>query len=157
MDLFKKVLSFFEDLGSEYFSALLDESNRGKVKEFCKTLVITKSQTSESLPIEMKVGDRTYEILGFLKEGEKNVVGHEMVKRAKEMNAHLGQDDGQYLLDHQQDIPVALRGNVIFIFTDCRHPDNSDYVYGVCWVGDRWIRDWSWLGYGVYFRVLRRK
>lgn len=159
MEFFKKVLSFFEALGAENFQVLLKESNLEKVKEFCKTLVTPKPE-SNSLPTEMKIGDRTYELLGFLKEGEKSIVGHEMVKRSKEMNAHLGQDDGQYLLDHQQDIPVSLRGKVAFVFTNWRRPDSSDDVCRVYWNDGRWVRGWLWLGRDYWNdddRVLRRK
>ena len=66
--------------------------------------------TQDMLPTEMTVGNRTYKILGFLRGDEKSVIDHTMVERAKEMNANLGEDDGQFLLDNQQDIPVALGG-----------------------------------------------
>ncbi len=155
-----KSTKLFDELSKEEREVLFDENNTKKVKEFCKTLIASKSEKADSLPTEMTIGDRTYEILGFLKEGEKSIVGHEMIKRVKEMNAHLGQDDGQYLLDHQQDIPESLRGKVYFAFTDWRHPDNSGRISSVCWYGGRWIRDWYWLDDGYWYgrdRVLRRK
>ncbi len=115
---------------------------------------------AESLPTEFKVGDRVYEILNFLKGGEKRIIGHEMVKRAVEMNAHLGEDDGQYLLDHQQDIPEAFRGKVYFVFTGWFRFNGRSLIYCVYWDGGRWIRVWNCLVRGHWddhYRVLRRK
>jgi len=153
MDDFRKLAHLWEQLGEERFNALISSDNTGKVKEFCDILV------KDALPTTVTVGDRTYEIPSFLRGDEKSVVGHTMVERAKEMSAHLGADDGQYLLDHQQDIPVALRGKVAFVFTDWRHPVDSDDVCYVCWDGDQWVRSWDWLddGWGGDDRVLRRK
>jgi len=154
---FRKLAHLQEQLGEDRFNALISSDNTGKVKDFCDTLI---AKNPKILPTEIKVGDRTYEILTFLKDGEESIVGHEMVERAKEMNAHLGQDDGQYLLDHQQDIPESLRGKVCFVFTDWRRPDGSDEVFCVCWSGDRWVRRWGWLGgdgWSDNGRVLRCK
>ncbi|MAF14074.1 MAG: hypothetical protein CMI53_04265 [Parcubacteria group bacterium] len=113
----------------------------------------------KSLPAEMTIGDRTYEILGFLRGDEKSVPGSVMVERAKEMQANLGQDDGQYLLDHQEEIPQALRGKVVFVFPDWRRPGDPGCVACVDWRGNRWVQDWYWLDCVWYDidRVLRRK
>ena len=154
---FRKLAHLQEQLGEDRFNALISSDNTGKVKDFCDTLIAKNPNT---LPTEIKVGDRTYEILTFLKDGEERIIGHEMVKRAKEMNAHLGQDDGQYLLDHQQDIPESLRGKVCFVFTDWRRPDDSGRVFYVYWDDGRWVGCWCWLGRGYWHvrdRVLRRK
>jgi hypothetical protein len=156
---FRKLAHLQEQLGEDRFNALISSDNTGKVKDFCDTLIAKNSNT---MPTEMKIGDRTYEILGFLKEGEGGIICYEMVRRAKEMNAHLGQDDGQYLLDHQQDIPESLRGKVCFAFTDWSRPDDSGGVFCVEWCDGRWVRNrcWDWLGRGGRsdnVRVLRRK
>ena len=121
--------------------------------------IVEGSLVKNALPTEMTVGGRTYEILGFLRGDEKSVIGDMMVERAKEMNANLGEDDGKFLLNNQQDIPVALRGKVVFVFTEWRRPDDSQGVAYVDWCGGRWVRDWDWLGYGwdAYARVPRRK
>jgi len=149
----RKLSHLQEQLGNERFAALIDSGNTGQVKEFCDKLV------KAAIPASFTVGDRTYDILNFLRGDEKSVVGHTVVERAKEMDAHLGEDDGQYLLDNQQDIPIALRSKVVFVFTDWRHPGYSDYVYYVCWDGGQWIGLWYWLGNRLYddSRVLRRK
>ena len=116
--------------------------------------------TQDMLPTEMTVGNRTYKILGFLRGDEKSVIDHTMVERAKEMNANLGEDDGQFLLDNQQDIPVALGGGkVVFVFTDWHEPYDPSLVDCVRWRDDRWVQYWRWLdyGWGGHGRVLRRK
>ena len=107
----------------------------------------------------MTVGGSTYEILDFLRGDEKSVDGSTMVARAKEMDANSSQDDGQHLLEHQEEIPEALRGKVAFVFTDWRNPDNPGGVASVHWDGDRWVQSWCWLDYDFYGdgRVLRRK
>ena len=118
-------------------------------------------QTEDVLPTTMTVGGRVYDILGFLRGNEKFVNGHIMVKRAEEMGANLGKEDGEHLLKNQGDIPVELRGKVVFIFTNWRHPDDSEDVAYVYWGEDsqRWVQDWDWLVYDWdgFVRVLRRK
>lgn len=153
MDYFRKLAHLQEQLGEERFKALISSDNTGKVKEFCDGLL------KSAMPTEIAVGDRVYEILSFLKKGESCVTGHTMVERAFGMNANLGEDDGQYLLDHQDGIPVALRGKVVFVFTDWRHPFDSSDVLFVYWRDGRWVRDWAWLGddWNDNGRVLRRK
>ncbi len=150
---FRAMAHLLEQLGDELFAALIDSGNTGKVKEFCNGLL------KNALPTTMTIGGRAYDILGFLQGDEKFVKGDVMVKRAVEMGANLGEDDGEYLLKHQDEIPVALRGKVVFVFTDWRHPAYPGYVYYVDWSGGRWIRDWFWLGrdFREDDRVLRRK
>lgn len=116
-----------------------------------------------TLPTELtNIGPerRSYDMLSFLRGDETSVKGHTIVERAIEMNAHLGEDDGQYLLDNQRDIPVALRGKVAFVFTDWRHVGViSDSVYFVYWNDYRWIRFWYGLEADglIGGLVLRRK
>ena len=143
-----------EQLGEEMFQTLISSDNTGKVKDFCDGLI------KNVMPTEMTIDDHIYDILHFLKGGEKSIVGHIMVNRAKKMNANLGEDDGQYLLEHQQDIPVALRGKVIFVFPDWRRPGNPEHACYVYWNVGRWVQDWGWLDDGDWNghdRLLRRK
>lgn len=150
----RKVAHLGEQLGEEQFAALIDSGNTGKVKEFCAQLLKDATATT------MTVGGRIYEILGFLKEEDRGPVrGKIMVKRAEGKDANLGQDDGQYLLDHQEDIHVALRGKIVFVFPGWRHPADPDGVAYVDWLGYGWTRGWLWLGVDFHDdgRVLRRK
>ena len=122
-------------------------------------LAVVRKRVKARVSTTMTIGDRTYEILGFLRGDEKSVPGSVMVERAKEMQANLGQDDGQYLLDHQEEIPQALRGKVVFVFPDWRRPGDPGCVACVDWRGNRWVQDWYWLDCVWYDidRVLRRK
>ena len=152
---FRAMAHPLEQLGDERFAALIDSANTGKVKDFCDQLL------KDAIPTSMTIGDRTYDILGFLRGNETSVGGHTMVERAKEMNAHHGEDDGQYLLDNQQDIPEILRGKVIFVFTDWRPLGFPEAFYGVDWDWDsrQWVQRWFWLidRWVDRVRVLRRK
>ena len=122
-------------------------------------LTVVRNRVEARVSTTMTIADRTYEILGFLRGDEQSVAGSVMVERAKEMQANLGQDDGQYLLDHQEEIPEAFRGKVVFVFPDWRNPDSPEGVACVCWGGGRWLRRWLWLGGGFRdrCRLLRRK
>jgi hypothetical protein len=112
-----------------------------------------------ALPTEMTVGGRVYEILSFLKRDEKIVVGHTMVERAHEMNAHLGKEDCEFILAHQADIPAALRGKVAFVFPDMQSLGGRENVAVLHWGDGGWYRGWYWLGddWDGFGRVLRRK
>jgi len=118
------------------------------------------------------IAGRTYEVLSFLRGNERYLSGSTIVERAKEMNANLGKDDGQHLLDHQDEIPAEFRnfGNfldrTIVVFTEWRHPDDPKVVAFICWHGlpwhnCRWAQGWISLNYDYLpcddFRVLRRK
>lgn len=159
MDTLRSAAHLQRELGDELFSALVSSDNTGKVRDFAETLMKPIVPAVAILPTEMTVGNVTYEILSFLKEGEESVKGNVMVERAKEMNANLGQEDCQHILNHQSDIPSELRGKALFVFTDWRRPGDSEGVAYVGWNGGRWVQNWYWLGDDWYgnVRVLRRK
>ncbi len=148
--MFRKLAHLREQLGEGRFMALIDPENTGKVREFCDSL---------PLPAEMIISSRTYQIMDFMRKGEKSVRGCVMVERAKKMQANLGQGDGQYLLDHQEEIPVTLRGRVAFVFPDWRKDDDPEYVIYIAWDGNRWVKFWGWLPAVFYInhRLLRPK
>lgn len=139
-------------LGEELFAVLASSDNTAKVKKFAEELA------EAGLPTTMTVGGVAYDILSFLR-GEKSVKGNVMVARAKEMNAHQGKAEREHLLAHQGDIPVALQGKVVFVFTDDTLPDDPGNVYYVFWGGGRWVGCWDWLDdvWDGDCRVLRRK
>lgn len=142
------------ELGEELFEALVSSDNTAEVRGLAVKLLAKKG-----LPIEMTLDGVAYDILGFLRGDEKSVIGHTMVDRAKEMNAHNGKEERERLLKHQDEIPAILRGKVVFVFTDERHPDSPEGVCYVYWGGDRWVKYWGWLDDRWYdfYRVLRRK
>jgi len=154
MDILHSIAHLQREIGDERFNALISSNNTEAVRQFAQGLI------EKALPKEMIVGGRAYEILGFLREGEKSIVGHTMVERAKEMNANLGEDDGQHLLNRQGGIPVALRGKAVFVFPGLRDADAPESACCVCWDGGRWVRNWRWLGgdsWDGHDRLLRRK
>ena len=154
MSLFRQLAHLQEQLGEERFAALIDSGNTGKVKVFCDTLIV-----APALPTGMTVGGRTYEILGFLQGDEESVGGDTMVARAVEAKADLGKDDGEHILAHQDEIPVTLRGKVVFVFPGWRRPGDSRVVAYLYWGDDSWDQFWHWLDFDCYglYRVLRRK
>ncbi len=154
MNTLRSVAHLQRELGGDLFNVLVSSDNTEAVRQLAREL------TEKALPTKMTIGDRTYEILCFLRGEETSVVGYTMVDRAKEMNAHLGQDDGEYILKHQDEIPASLRGKVGFVFTDWRRPVNPGDVCYVYWDGDRWVRYWHWLDDDYWDggdRFLRRK
>lgn len=84
------------------------------------------------------VGDRTYELVPFLKEGEESIIGEEMLKRAKGLGAECGEEDGKYILEHEKEIPESVQKKYL-IFINWRNPDDP--------------RDVAYLGYS---RLVRR-
>ena len=88
-----------------------------------------------------------FEFLSFFEEGETSVGGTEMLKRAKELNACGTQEDLDYLLSHQDEIPEEMRDKYI-VFTEVtkRRPDDSEHVAYVFWDDDSrcWARYWRW-------------
>lgn len=114
-------------------NVLASSSNTRVVGQFVQGL------GEKALPTEMTVGGRIYDLVS-LKTGEKSIVDN-----TREKNANPKKDDGDYILKHQQDIPVALRGNVIFVFSNWCSAEswkNSDYCF---WQVERWVRCWAWL------------
>ncbi|MBI5071616.1 hypothetical protein HZB93_01850 [Candidatus Falkowbacteria bacterium] len=112
------------------------------------------------IPTEMTVGGRVYEILSFLREEDNGFVrGDVMVSRAKELGANLGKEDCEFLLTHQDEIPPALRGKVVFVFPDLRRPGDREHVAYLHWDDGGWYRHWYWLSddWDGYDRLLRRK
>jgi len=153
MSDFRAVAHLEEQLGEACWQALINSANTGKVKEFCDGLV------AAGIPTTMTVGGLTYDILGFLRGDEKSVKGDVMVARAKNVGAHNGKKEREHLLKYQDEIPVALRGKVVFVFTDDQRPGDPGDVYYVCCPGCRWVAvciclavDWD-----GHCRVLRRK
>ncbi len=116
-------------------------------------------KTSATLPTELTIGGRSYDIIGFLKGDEKTIRGNVIVTRAIEMSAHLGEEDCRHFLKYQSEIPTTLRDKVIFVFTNWRHPSNSENVAYVYWRGDSWVQSWIWLDnkWNGFYGLLRRK
>ena len=97
--------------------------------------------------------------ISFLKKGENYINGEEMVRRARtELDANYGQEDAEWLLEHQDQIPTEFRKfYLVFpgtIWRGSRGRRSVPYLY---WDGDRWVLDFGWLGFGwdSLYRLVR--
>ncbi|MDP3244661.1 MAG: hypothetical protein Q8M83_03310 [bacterium] len=110
-------------------------------------------------PTQFQIAD--LEFVSFLKKGESYISGKEMRSRAIKLKANLGLRDTRYLLEHQDEIPAGLRDKyLVFPGTVLRRRPFGDlFVTCLCWVGDRWVQDWHWVGhdFGGYYVLPRGK
>lgn len=98
-------------------------------------------------PTEFTINGRDYELVPILKKGESLVTSDTIVERAKMLNANLGEEDGAFILKHQNEIPQEFRGKFYLVFTAWRHsshPQNVAYLY---WDDDRWHMNWTGVDY----------
>ena len=87
-----------------------------------------------------------------LKDGEGWIGGETFLARSKEQVNRRGLRAANALVRQQDKIPVALRGNVVFVFKGAvaKSPNNIRmrmFAY-LIWNGRRWMLDWSWRGDG---------
>jgi hypothetical protein len=142
-----------EEIGTEAFKAIISPDNIEAVSQFAKNLVL------KTLPKEMTIGGRTYEIIDLLKENETSINGYTMVERAEKTNANLGEEDGMHILKYQNEIPDSLRKEVTFVFPDWRKPDIFQAVF-VGFFGKKWKENSHGLhaiDWDKTCRMLRRK
>lgn len=99
------------------------------------------------------------EPVSFLQDGETSIRGYDLIGRARyEFDANLGQEDGEWLLDREAEIPIGFRQ---FYFpltaTIWRLPFERLYVPYLTWGGERWHLSWGWLedGWDSNARLLR--
>ena len=99
------------------------------------------------------------EPISFLRKGENSVRGYDLIGRALyEFDAVIGQEDAEWLFEHQKDIPAEWRNYyILFHGTIRRHPDGDLYFADLSWDGSVWYFCWDWLGgeYGAGSRLLR--
>lgn len=93
------------------------------------------------------------ELVSFLKSGEDYINGEEMLRRARELDANYSQEDAEWLLEHQNEIPVEMRKYYI-VFTGTVWQGSYGYLRVPClyWFeNDRcWCLNFPWLGDGWY-------
>ena len=154
MDTLRSVSHLQKALGDVLFNVLISSDNTSAVREFAQKLL------EGAMPTTMTIAGRTYDLLGFLKGDETIVRDTTIVAWARREMANLGKDDGKHILEHQDEIPIALRGKVAFVFTDWRNPDGSEDVAFLCWYDGRWVQHWGCLKVAILcggVRFLRRK
>lgn len=83
----------------------------------------------------------------FLTSGENSVKGDVMATRAVELDANYGQEDAEWLLEHQDMISAELRNYyLVFPATKWRSPGDLRKVPYLYWSGGRWHLFFDWLG-----------
>lgn len=86
------------------------------------------------------------ELVPFLKNGETLINGEEMVRRARKLNANYGQEDAEWLLEHQNEIPVKFRGFYLpFTGTVWQDSNGHRHVPYLYWFGEHWFLYFLWL------------
>lgn len=90
----------------------------------------------------------------FLTDSQQKVGGTNGSKIYNELKERklpvLGPNVGQYLYEHQELIPVELRGKKMLVFWGKVYRDSSGYrcVRSLDWDGERWRWDYGWIGLG---------
>ena len=100
------------------------------------------------------------DFITFLEKGESYINGEVMRQRAKKHTANLGLVDAKRDLEHQDNIPVGLRGKyLVYSGTVLRDSDGNLDVPCLDWGGDRWVLLFRWLGddFYVFDRLARGK
>ena len=99
------------------------------------------------------------ELVSFLKGNESYLNGKELMWRARtELNVNYGQEDAEWLLERQIEIPEEFR-NFILLFTGSvwGFPGGNRRVACLDWDGRRWILFFRWLDadFLSYYRLVR--
>lgn len=90
---------------------------------------------------------RGLELVPFLEKDESYVNGEEMVRRARvELDANYGQEDTEYVLARQDEIPEEFRSYcLVFPGTVWRDAYGYRRVPYLIWYGKRWLLNFDWL------------
>jgi hypothetical protein len=104
-------------------------------------------------------GNRTYEAVGFLNEGESCCLGTEMLERVVDKNGGaINEEEETFLLSQLQQLPAELRPYWLVTKRPCPGNPPRNVSCFACNEEGRWYRFWDWLGYGWFEKclVLRR-
>lgn len=118
----------------------------------------THSDLRFTFTVHDVTGDRTYEAVGFLKEGEPHCLGAEMLHRTAHTNGGaITEEDEAFLIPRLDQLPTELEP--YWLVTARLNPGNPpNNVSCFACTESRWYRFWDWLGYGWFPQclVLRR-
>lgn len=164
----KKLIGIFENTPTEQVQAVIESGFLADLRDgnidavsrdnFRKLLglvpnprnpvasIFTNDKTKEGWTLFKNVSRRItsvrdLELVSFLKKGEYRVKGATVERRAAELNADLGQEDAEYLLEHQDEIPIEFQKyRLIFPGTVWERWDSSGgnalpYIRGGGWWG----------------------
>ena len=92
------------------------------------------------------VSTANLKLVPFLHEGEDSVRGYDLIGRARyKLGVNFGQEDAEFLLDHQAEIPEEFRQYyLVFTGTIWLDSDGRLSVPYLQWDEDRWILCWYW-------------
>ncbi len=96
-------------------------------------------------PSKFQVKD--LKLASFLHDEDGGSVNGEIMRqRAVKLSANFGLVDAQFILDHQDEIPVGFRGEcLVFTGTLLRYPNGDLHVAYLRWNGARWYLAFYWL------------
>lgn len=82
-----------------------------------------------------------FELVPFLKDGEKKLTGFVVACRAdRELRANYGQRQAEYFLAHQEQIPEEFQEYaLVFTRTIWWTPKTGQQVVCLAWGGERWV------------------
>lgn len=137
--------------GDELRSAIFD-----KVRELAKPkFVYDKTKDAWELIedigfVPLITSPKNLEFVAFLKSDENSVTGEVMLERARgDLNANLGQQHAEWLLEHQAEIPEEFRKYyLVFTGTIWRVSVGDRNVPCLGWSGNKWCLGFRWLGSG---------
>ena len=94
-------------------------------------------------PSQFKV--KNLKFITFLESGELYINSITMCQRAVTLKGNLGLVDGQYLFDHQNEIPKEMRGKYI-VLPGTLLPDSDGDLRVACldWGGGCWVPCFGW-------------
>lgn len=106
-----------------------------------KTVMIEVDSLSE-----LCINNRIYQLIDFLQEGECCLPSEEMLDRARNLKANIGQKDGEFLLENEYQIPDSFKGSVIFCFPDWTCPECSEMYFLIYFRKSegKWIKKVVW-------------
>lgn len=91
------------------------------------------------------------ELYSCLKGGEGFITGDVMIERAEVV---YGQEDAEWLLEHQKEIPKEWQGHyIVFTGTVWQDSDGDRLVACLRWDGGRWVLDFFWLVFDWFSAV----
>lgn len=87
----------------------------------------------------------------FFNFDESYITGKELQKRARKLNANLGQHTAEYLLEHQDEISEDWRDTyLVFPGTVWRRSGDIRLVPCLHWYDGRWSMRFLWLDYKLF-------
>ena len=91
----------------------------------------------------------THELVEILKPGESYLTGRQLLERASELGVASGQEDADYLLQHQDEVPEAWRSWYLIFPKYLRDDNGRGHVAYFFWSDGerRWLLRFRWLDY----------